>query len=189
MYTTTSGIIGSNTINAYQSNTTYTVANQIKSRTTRIAEFKVPTINTQYGEKNMLTGKVSGENAPHSWYLNRLNNLATAYKQKLNVYSGFRTVELQRQLFNDSDKSGKMVASPGNSRHNAGLAVDCDSQWVKDLSNKELAKYGLYKPMDYENWHIEPIETKGKSTESIIAQYGIPASYASVSTVYFMWQE
>jgi len=127
----------------------------------------------QYGEKNMLTGKVSGQYAPHAWYLNRLNNLARGYNKKINVFSGYRSVELQRQLFNDSDRSGKMVANAGQSRHNAGLAVDVDG-WVTELNNDQLAKYGLYKPMDYENWHIEPIETKGKSTEQLIAKYGTP---------------
>jgi len=130
---------------------------------------------TQYGDENMLTGKVIGELAPHGWYLNRLNNLARAYNKKLNVYSGYRTIELQRQLFNNSDRSGKMVAEAGHSRHNVGLAVDVDSRWVKELNNTQLAKYGLYKPMSYEDWHIEPIETKNKSTEQLIAHYGIPS--------------
>jgi len=130
---------------------------------------------TQYGEKNFLTGKVTGELAPHGWYLNRLNNLARDYNEKLNVYSGYRSFELQRQLFNDSDRSGKFVAPAGKSRHQVGLAVDIDSKWVKELNNKQLAKYGLYKPMSYEDWHIEPVETKGKSTQELISHYGIPS--------------
>ena len=129
----------------------------------------------QYGDKNMLTGKVTGELAPHNWYLNRLNNLALAYNKKLNVYSGYRSVELQRQLFNNSDRSGKFVARAGSSRHQVGLAVDVDSIWVKELSNKQLAPYGLYKPMTYEDWHIEPVETKGMTTQDLIAYYGIPS--------------
>lgn len=28
------------------------------------------------------------------------------------------------------------------------------------MSNEELSQYGLYKPMDYENWHLEPVETR-----------------------------
>jgi hypothetical protein len=40
------------------------------------------------------------------------------------------------------------------------LAVDVNG-WALYLSNNVLEKYGLYKPMSYENWHIEPIETKG----------------------------
>ena len=127
----------------------------------------------QYGEKIMLTGKITGEYACHDWFLNRLNNLARDSNKKIEIFSGYRSFELQQQLFNDSDKSGRMVAKAGTSRHNAGLAVDCTG-WVCKLNNKDLAKYGLYKPMDYENWHIEPIETKGKSTQQIIARYGIP---------------
>ena len=121
----------------------------------------------------MLTGKVSGQYSVHPYFQNRLNNLATAHNKKLNIFSGYRSVELQRELFNNSDRSGRMVAEAGRSRHNAGLAVDCDG-WAKKLTNKELAKYGLYKPMIYEDWHIEPIETKGKSTQQLIVKYGLP---------------
>jgi len=138
-------------------------------------DIKVKSSNTtnQYGEKLMLTGKITGQYASHDWFLNRLNNLARGNNKKIEIFSGYRSFELQQQLFNDSDKSGKMVARAGYSRHNAGLAVDCTG-WVCKLNNSYLAKYGLYKPMDYEDWHIEPIETKGKSTQQIIAQYGIP---------------
>jgi len=144
------------------------------------AESRLPKVNVekynQYDEINMLTGKVAGQYAPHTWFLNRLNNLARDKGQKLNVFSGYRSNKLQGYLFNKSDRSGKMVAPPGKSRHNAGLAVDCDG-WAKKLTNKELAKYGLYKPMSYEDWHIEPIETKGKSTKEIIVKYGLPKYY------------
>ena len=148
---------------------------EIKKAEARIApkvEVKIEKYN-QYGEVNMLTGKVGGQYAIHPYFQNRLNNLATAYNKKLNIFSGYRSNELQRQLFNNSDRSGKMVAPPGKSRHNCGLAVDCDG-WAKQLTNKELAKFGLYKPMGYEDWHIEPIETKGKSTAQLITQYGLP---------------
>lgn len=188
IYFTTSGIIGINTVKA-QSNDKYTVEYREKGKKNIDKTIKM-TINntntsetasktTQYGEKNMLTGKISGELAPHSWYLNRLNNLATAHNKKLNIFSGYRSFELQQQLFNDSNKSGTMVAPAGRSRHQAGLAVDVDSKWATELDNKELAKYGLHKPMGYENWHIEPIETRGKSTAELIVCYGIPTSVKS----------
>jgi len=139
----------------------------------KIATIKKSNTLTQYGEKNMLTGKVGGEYKIHEWYQNRLNNLATCYNKEINIFSGYRSKELQQQLYNQSDKSGRMVAESGKSRHNVGLAVDVTG-WATELTNKELAPYGLYKPMSYENWHIEPIETKGKSTQQLIAKYGIP---------------
>lgn len=128
---------------------------------------------TQYGENNMITGKIYGQYKPHDWFLNRLNNLARDKGMKLNVMSGFRSVEEQTYLFNHSNRSGKMVAPPGKSRHNCGLAVDVTG-WGKDLSNEELKKYGLYKPMGYEDWHIEPVETKDHSTAEMISKYGLP---------------
>jgi len=153
-----------------------TTNNKIVNKDIKTAQIPKQTNSnlTQYGEKNMLTGKTSGQYASHSWYLNRLNNLATAYGKELHIYSGYRSVELQQQLFNQSDRTGKMVAMAGHSRHNVGLAIDCDSKWVTELNNKQLAKFGLYKPMNYENWHLEPIETKGKSTSELIARYGTP---------------
>lgn len=44
-----------------------------------------------------------------------------------------------------------------NNRH----AVDSGDAWFKALSNTELAQYGLYKPMSWESWHVQLIETKG----------------------------
>ena len=157
VYFTTSGIIGFNTVKAeaVSPNAKYTVEYKVKS------------------SSSMLTGKIGGQYTIHPWYQNRLNNLARDYGKKINIYSGYRSVELQRQLFNNSDRSGKMVAPPGKSRHNVGLAVDCDG-WATELNNTQLAKYGLYKPMSWENWHIEPIETKNKSTEQLMAKYGTP---------------
>ena len=122
----------------------------------------------------MVTGKVTGTNAPHGWYMERLNNLANAHGKQLHIISGYRSIEEQTVLYNNSDKSGRLVAPPGYSRHNAGLAVDVTSEWAKNLTNPELAKYGLHKPMCYENWHIEPLETQGKSTQQLIQQYGRP---------------
>jgi len=167
-------------VKALQPHTKFTVEYKAESKkdinkATTIAINTNTLKTTQYGEKNMLTGKISGELAPHAWYLNRLNNLATAHNKKLNIFSGYRSFELQQQLFNNSDKTGRMVAPAGRSRHQAGLAIDCDTKWVTELTNEELAKYGLHKPMSYENWHIEPIETMGKSTEQLIVCYGIPS--------------
>ena len=42
----------------------------------------------------------------------------------ISPFSGFRSIERQRQLWEASDKSGHMVARPGHSQHNFGRAVD-----------------------------------------------------------------
>jgi hypothetical protein len=88
---------------------------------------------------------------------------------KLGIYSGYRSPERQRQLFLASDRSGKMVARPGRSFHEKGRAVDLAydgkslSRAPKDVVkwiHDNAAKFGLYFPMSYENWHIEPIGTR-----------------------------
>ena len=113
-----------------------------------------------------------------------LNNLAQAHNKKLNVVSGYRSYEKQKQMFDNSDRSGKMVARAGCSRHQAGLAVDVGG-WATELTNKQLAPYGLHKPMSWENWHIEPTETKGLSTKQIIAKYGVPTNTAITNVYYY----
>jgi LAS superfamily LD-carboxypeptidase LdcB len=86
--------------------------------------------------------------------------LAESNYRNINIVSGYRSVQEQLILWNSypPEQRGKYVAIPGRSRHQYGIAADCDG-WVKSLSNKQLIPFGLYKPMAYEDWHIEPIET------------------------------
>lgn len=91
----------------------------------------------------------------------------------LQVGSGYRSIERQRELWNASDKSGRMVARPGGSQHNHGSAADLHAggmrldkaspeakQWVHD----NAAKYGLSFPMSWEPWHIELAGARGKNS-------------------------
>ena len=65
------------------------------------------------------------------------------------------------------NKDGQRIgAAYGKSNHCFGLALDIETAWFKKLTNKDLARYGLIKPMDYEDWHVELIETKGLSLEN-----------------------
>lgn len=57
-----------------------------------------------------------------------------------------------------------MVAAPGTSPHEDDLAIDGDNR-IEAISNYVLAKFGLCRPMGYEPWHIQPIETKGLNIE------------------------
>ena len=72
-------------------------------------------------------------------------------------FSGYRSIERQRQLFEASDKSGHMVARPGHSQHNFGRAVDLKfaDQAARDYAHAKAAELGLNFPMSYEPWHIE----------------------------------
>lgn len=87
----------------------------------------------------------------------------------LGIYSGYRSVERQKQLWDASDKTGKWVAPPGRSFHNHGEAVDLAWQGqslkhapknVQDWVHQNAQKYNLYFPMAHEPWHIEPIGTR-----------------------------
>lgn len=55
-----------------------------------------------------------------------------------------------------------MVAAPGTSPHEKHLAVDGDHR-IEVISNYVLNRFGLCRPMAYEPWHIQPIETMGVS--------------------------
>lgn len=63
------------------------------------------------------------------------------------------------QLLNGVEKC--MAAAPGTSLHESGLAIDDPDGWFKDAPNSELAPFGLFKPMAYEPWHVQLVETRG----------------------------
>jgi hypothetical protein len=83
---------------------------------------------------------------------------------QLGLTSGYRSIDRQRQLWEASDKSGHMVAAPGHSRHNFGLAADLYgfgtgggnvSSEARDWVHQNAPAYGLAFPMSYEPWHIQ----------------------------------
>lgn len=62
------------------------------------------------------------------------------------------------------NKRGQCLAAAyGKSNHCFCLAMDIGDAWFETVSNAELAVYRLIKPMDYEPWHAELIETRGIS--------------------------
>lgn len=90
----------------------------------------------------------------------------------LGMYSGYRSIARQKELWDASDKSGKMVAAPGRSFHNFGEAADLTFNGVRlDRLPKEqqaalhesASKFGLTFPMDYEPWHVQPIGAQRQS--------------------------
>lgn len=119
----------------------------------------------------------------------RLAAFARDHKAILEINSGYRSIERQKELFfaqggkydpklgyywpSTIPASKRTVAKPGSSFHNFRLAVDTSSAWAKQIDKdaatsmqKELLKYGLFKPMTkgngcsvIEDWHIQPIET------------------------------
>jgi hypothetical protein len=86
-------------------------------------------------------------------------------QQQMKIGSGYRSIERQRQLWEASDKSGKMVARPGGSQHKFGRAADLKylGDEAKSWVHANAADYGLSFPMDYEPWHIELAGARGMS--------------------------
>lgn len=109
--------------------------------------------------------------------------LADADARVLGLYivSAFRSIERQRELFVAAVKkygseaaARKWVAPPGKSNHGPkvdgyGTAVDVgvpgykavSGQWpaaVESKVNAITARHGLFSPMEWEDWHFEPIK-------------------------------
>lgn len=101
----------------------------------------------------------------------------------LQVYSGYRSPELQAKLYKaalkkyGSEKAArKWVAPPGNSKHNTGEAADLKFNgiridkadpkvraWIKE----NAPKYGLDVPMAHEPWQVELAGARGQATVAI----------------------
>lgn len=91
----------------------------------------------------------------------------------ISVNSGFRSVERQAQLYARSNGSG-MVAPPGKSYHNYGLAADLEyGPGARDWAHANASKYGLNYPMlngrPYEPWHIEPAGVRNAGSAAAAA--------------------
>lgn len=86
---------------------------------------------------------------------------------KVSITSGYRSIAQQQKIY-DLWKAGKhpapLVAKPGRSNHNHGLAADLKflTPEAKKWFHANAAKYGLAFPMKSEPWHIEPINAKSK---------------------------
>jgi len=102
------------------------------------------------------------------------------------IYSGYRSVERQRQLFNAAvlkygspAAAREWVAPPGKSQHNHGNAADLKfaSPETKAWVHANAAKYGLHFRMSHESWHIEPIgDGKGAKPVRVASADGVPGS-------------
>lgn len=88
------------------------------------------------------------------------------------VVSSYRSVAQQQYLWDRALKkygsaaaARKWVAPPGKSRHNSGQAVDIYLyRNGKQIPQKEfdqiVAQAGMYRPMSWETWHVEPVSTR-----------------------------
>ena len=94
----------------------------------------------------------------------------------LSVFSGYRSPERQKQLYDAAvrkygspEAARKWVAPPGRSQHNHGTAADLKyaSPEVRQWAHENAPKYGLQFRMGHEPWHVEPMKnwTGGASAQ------------------------
>lgn len=88
----------------------------------------------------------------------------------LRVTSGYRSPQRQEQLWQSAlakygspEAARKWVAPPGRSKHNHGQAVDLKylDPAATAWAHENAAKFGLHFPLGNENWHIEPLGSRG----------------------------
>lgn len=95
----------------------------------------------------------------------------------LQVFSGYRSVEKQKELwqgalkkYGSAAEARKWVAPPGSSNHNHGKAADM--MWngqrldkapahVREWVHANAATFGLHFPLSNEAWHVETMGTRG----------------------------
>ncbi|ACL75840.1 hypothetical protein [Ruminiclostridium cellulolyticum] len=120
--------------------------------------------------------------------LEAVNRVCNDYQKDAVCSSGYRSPECQKvtaklvlaqnkgsyQLRDGSVYIGMgnnrkcLAAAYGKSNHCFCIAMDITG-WFEALTNRQLKKYGLYKPMSYEPWHVQLIEHTEISTEQKIA--------------------
>lgn len=105
-------------------------------------------------------------------FQSRLIAMVNASGGRLTINSGYRSVAEQTALWNASDKTGRTVAFPGQSMHNRGLAADLGGDL--DWAHQHAAEFGLYWPMPWEPWHVQPIGLDGKSGDVTAANTAAP---------------
>lgn len=107
----------------------------------------------------------------------RLAALARDAGKAAEFGEGYRNFERQAWFYEQyRNGTGALAARPGQSRHNSGLAVDTQSEWLLRIGEgmpadrqTVLLEYGLVKPMadgegrGREPWHIEPVEARSGS--------------------------
>ena len=71
----------------------------------------------------------------------------------LSLTSGYRTYDEQADLYR---RKPNLAAPPGRSNHEDGMAADIAGGL--DCAHARAAEFGLHFPMDYEPWHIEPMD-------------------------------
>jgi hypothetical protein len=107
-------------------------------------------------------------------FARRLRAFIEASGGRIGVGSGYRSIEEQTALWEASDKSGWLVAPPGKSNHNHGVAADLSylTGDAVEWAHNNAARFGLTFPMYWEDWHIEPIGVRDGTYKSSVSVDG-----------------
>jgi hypothetical protein len=126
-------------------------------------------------------------------FVNRLQSMQNAAQNAgfdVNITSGFRSVEKQQKLwdaalakYGDPEIADNWVARPGKSHHNQGIAADLGfgNSAAREWVHANAARFGLFFPMDWEPWHIEPLGIQSSSDPG--AYTTPPAGHANPADV------
>lgn len=109
-------------------------------------------------------GAVGGLNKT---FRNRLGAWNPAVGNRYHVSVGYRSVAEQARLYHlwITGQRNIKAAPPGKSWHQKGLAADLSPSTL--AAHRVRAKaFGLYFPMSYEPWHVQPIGLTGGSAGS-----------------------
>lgn len=108
----------------------------------------------------------------------RIAALLQAAGGRVRVISGHRTPEQQQQLWNTAAKmygptaADRWVAQPGHSNHEKGIAVDFQGDLA--LAHRLAPQFGLVAPMQWEDWHFEPVDNQTNPKAYTVAPPGYP---------------
>jgi hypothetical protein len=90
---------------------------------------------------------------------NKLVQAAKTDGLQIKLISGFRSYPEQKRLYDLRHVRGVATASPGNSQHQNGIAIDINTNGFNtDIYNwmkKNAPKYGFIRTVNSEDWHWE----------------------------------
>ena len=138
---------------------------------------------------------------------NALRSFMVAAPEGLQIYSAYRSPELQAQLYENAlakygspEAARKWVAPPGSSQHNHGRAADLKydgtrldqaPEWVREWVRENAGAYGLDVPMEWEPWQVELAGARGMPARSASAPQvtRTPAPQEPVRNAFAMYGE
>lgn len=124
------------------------------------------------------TSHITGLNQNFASALERMIAAAPeGIRGNLGLLSGFRSVDRQRELFNQAVKkygseraARKWVAPAGKSKHNHGGAMDlryADPR-ARKWAHANASRFNLNFPMSHEPWHIELSKNAGGGAIGVV---------------------